>query len=158
MKSLLNKNKIAYRENTKLVRGLDYYNDLTFEFITKDGLVLGGGGRYDRLSEILGLGTFNGVGVAFGIERIMNTIGTVSANPTIYLIGSNINKITEYALFLDDKKITYFKPPRISKLNTQFKQAKNLNARYVINTDEDTIKDLVNNTSVDFDIEVLIEN
>ena len=64
----------------------------------------------------------------------MNTIGTVSANPTIYLIGSNINKITEYALFLDDKKITYFKPPRISKLNTQFKQAKNLNARYVINT------------------------
>ena len=158
LKSLLNKNKIAYRENTKLVRGLDYYNDLTFEFITKDGLVLGGGGRYDRLSEILGLGTFNGVGVAFGIERIMNTIGTVSADPTIYLIGSNINKITEYALFLDDKKINYFKPPRISKLNTQFKQAKNLNARYVINTDEDTIKDLVNNTSVDFDIEVLIEN
>jgi len=158
LKSLLNKNKIAYRENTKLVRGLDYYNDLTFEFITKDGLVLGGGGRYDRLSEILGLGTFNGVGVAFGIERIMNTIGTVSADPTIYLIGSNINKITEYALFLDDKNINYFKPPRISKLNAQFKQAKNLNARYVINTDEDTIKDLVNNTSVDFDIEVLIEN
>jgi hypothetical protein len=30
--------------------------------------------------------------------------------------------------------------------------------KYVINTDEDTIKDLVNNTSIEFNIEVLIDN
>ena len=74
LKTILLKNNISFKENTSLVRGLDYYNDLTFEFVGKDGLVLGGGGRYDRLAEILNIGTFNGVGVAFGIERIMNTI------------------------------------------------------------------------------------
>jgi hypothetical protein len=46
----------------------------------------------------------------------------------------------------------------MSKLNAQFKHAKNSNAKYVINTDEDTIKDLENNKTIDFDIEVLIAN
>tara|TARA_B110000459_G_C16566733_1_gene474353 strand:- start:83 stop:1255 length:1173 start_codon:yes stop_codon:yes gene_type:complete len=158
LKTILLKNNIPFKENTSLVRGLDYYNDLTFEFVGEDGLVLGGGGRYDRLAEILNIGTFNGVGVAFGIERIMNTITAKNTNPKIYIIGLNLEKITSYCHLLDKNGIDYYKPPRLSKINTQFKNAKNLNVKYVVNTDEDTIKDLENNISIDFNIEVLIDN
>ena len=65
-KKELKTNGIDFVENPKLVRGLDYYNDLTFEFVA-NGTVVGGGGRYDSLSEILGLGKLSGIGVAFGV-------------------------------------------------------------------------------------------
>ena len=113
LKTILLKNNISFKENTSLVRGLDYYNDLTFEFVGKDGLVLGGGGRYDRLAEILNIGTFNGVGVAFGIERIMNTIIINNPNPRIYIIGIGLEKITSYCHLLDINGIDYYKPPRL---------------------------------------------
>ena len=158
IKSLLINNNINFKENTKLVRGLDYYNDLTFEFINDDGVVLGGGGRYDRLAEILNIGSFNGVGVAFGIERIMNTIDIKNKSPKIYIIGSDLEKISRLCKLLDKNNIEYSKPPRLSKINSQFKNAKNLGAKYVVNTDEDTIKDLENNTSMEFNVEVLIDN
>ena len=158
LKTLLKDNSISFIENPKLVRGLDYYNDLTFEFISNNGVVIGGGGRYDQLSQILNIGSFEGVGVAFGIERILNILDEVNQNIDIFLIGTNINKVTEYSKFLDEKNLSYYKPPRLSKLNAQFKLAKNSNAKYVINTDEDTIKDLENNKTIDFDIEVLIAN
>jgi histidyl-tRNA synthetase len=158
LKHLLRDNSVSFIENPKLVRGLDYYNDLTFEFIANNGVVIGGGGRYDQLSQILNIGSFEGVGVAFGIERILNILDEVNQNIDIFLIGTNINKISEYSKFLDEKNLSYYKPPRLSKLNAQFKLAKNSNAKYVINTDEDTIKDLENNKTIDFDIEVLIAN
>ena len=158
LKTILLKNKVQFVENTSLVRGLDYYNDLTFEFVTDEGIVVGGGGRYDRLSEILNIGSFNGVGVAFGIERIMNIISIQSKPPEIYLIGTDLEKIAYYCHILDSKGINYYKPPRLSKINTQFKKAKNIHVKYIVNTDEDTIKDLENNSSMEFKIEVLIEN
>jgi histidyl-tRNA synthetase len=158
LKTTMTQNDIAFKENSRLVRGLDYYNDLTFEFVNDDGLVLGGGGRYDRLADILNIGTFNGVGVAFGIERIMNSISIKIKPPEIYIIGVNLEKITTYCKLLENNDLNYFKPPRLSKINTQYKNAKNLDVKYVINTDEDTIKDLVNNTSIEFNIEVLIDN
>ena len=158
LKSIMKENDLQYKENTKLVRGLDYYNDLTFEFIDDEGVVLGGGGRYDKLSEILNIGKFNGVGVAFGIERIMNNIIISKKTPKIYIIGADLRKVTSYCKLLDKNEIAYFKSPRISKVNTQFKNAKGLNVKYIINTDEDTIKDLDINTTVDFDIGVLIDN
>jgi len=158
LKTTMTQNDIAFKENSRLVRGLDYYNDLTFEFVNDDGLVLGGGGRYDRIADILNIGTFNGVGVAFGIERIMNSISIKIKPPEIYIIGVNLEKITTYCKLLENNDLNYFKPPRLSKINTQYKNAKNLDVKYVINTDEDTIKDLVNNTSIEFNIEVLIDN
>lgn len=158
LKSLLSNNNINFKENTRLVRGLDYYNDLTFEFINDDGLVLGGGGRYDRLAEILNIGSFNGVGVAFGIERIMNIIDIKNKSPKVYIIGIDVDNISRFCKLLDQNNINYSKPPRLSKINSQFKNAKNLGAKYVVNTDEDTIKDLENNTSIKFNVEVLIDN
>jgi len=61
--------------NPRLVRGLDYYTDTTFEFWheTLHGAqnALGGGGRYDGLAELLGLPATPGIGYALGVERTL---------------------------------------------------------------------------------------
>lgn len=155
---ILSSADIEYQIDNSLVRGLDYYNDLTFEFITSENVVVGGGGRYDNLAEILSLGKFNGVGVAFGVERIMNSIPLPDKTSKYYLLGTDINKITKYSKELDSHNINYSKPSRLSKENAQFKDAKNQNVMYLINTDEDTIKNLITNQIEKFNIEVILEH
>ncbi len=66
---------IAYQENWRLVRGLDYYMRTTFE-ITAPGLgsqnAVCGGGRYDGLVELLGgQATTKGIGFAIGTDRLI---------------------------------------------------------------------------------------
>jgi aspartyl-tRNA synthetase len=65
---------VPFNLNSKLVRGLDYYTRTAFE-ITAGGLgaqaSLCGGGRYDYLVEHCGGPHTPGVGVAFGVERIL---------------------------------------------------------------------------------------
>jgi histidyl-tRNA synthetase len=58
----------------KLVRGLDYYTDTTFEFVSQDlgsQDAIGGGGRYDGLVETVGGKPTPGIGFASGIERVI---------------------------------------------------------------------------------------
>lgn len=66
--------EIAYQENWRLVRGLDYYMRTTFE-ITAPGLgsqnAVCGGGRYDGLVEVLGGPPTRGIGFAIGTDRLM---------------------------------------------------------------------------------------
>jgi histidyl-tRNA synthetase len=70
----LDQAEIAYRLNTRLVRGLDYYCHTTFEFVTEalgaQGTVLAGG-RYDGLVEQMGGPPTPGSGWAAGVERLM---------------------------------------------------------------------------------------
>jgi histidyl-tRNA synthetase len=65
---------LAYRINTRLVRGLDYYNLTVFEWMTdklgSQGTVCGGG-RYDGLIEQLGGKPAPAVGWGLGIERLL---------------------------------------------------------------------------------------
>lgn len=65
---------IKYVINDKIVRGLDYYTDTVFEFITNrlgaQGTVLAGG-RYDGLFSIMGNKNVPAVGFAGGIDRLM---------------------------------------------------------------------------------------
>lgn len=70
--SYLDELDIEYVENTKLVRGLDYYSKTVFEFWDKnDGSqnAVGGGGRYDGLVELMGGQATPAVGFAAGVER-----------------------------------------------------------------------------------------
>lgn len=67
---------LKYTLNPRLVRGLDYYNDTCFEFVTTGGNAALGqaivaGGRYDKLSEFMGGQAMAGVGWAAGIERLV---------------------------------------------------------------------------------------
>ena len=156
--NLLKISQINYEIDYSLVRGLDYYNDLTFEFHTEENVVVGGGGRYDNLAKILSIGEFNGVGVAFGVERIVNLLSEIEISTKYYLLGTNIDNLIKYSKILDKNNINYNKPSRISKENSQFKEAKKLNAEYLINADEDTIKNLITNETKAFDIEVILEH
>jgi len=66
---------IAFRVDMRLVRGLDYYRQTTFEFVggTLDSAqnALGGGGRYDGLVEDLGGPPTPGIGFALGVDRTL---------------------------------------------------------------------------------------
>ncbi|MBM4179404.1 MAG: histidine--tRNA ligase [Ignavibacteria bacterium] len=72
--ALLNSAGVPYVINPYLVRGLDYYNHIVFEFTT-DALgaqnAIGGGGRYDPLFALLGGGDQPAVGFSIGIERMI---------------------------------------------------------------------------------------
>ncbi|HET8997702.1 MAG TPA: histidine--tRNA ligase [Acetobacteraceae bacterium] len=65
--------KVPYRENPRIVRGLDYYGHTAFEFVTSklgaQGTVMGGG-RYDGLVEEMGGPPTPAVGLAAGVERL----------------------------------------------------------------------------------------
>ena len=68
---------IAYEENWRLVRGLDYYTRTTVEGIAA-GLgsqnAVCGGGRYDGLVELLGGPPTKGIGFAIGSDRAILSI------------------------------------------------------------------------------------
>ena len=64
---------IAFEVNHKLVRGLDYYNDLVFEWVSDDlgaQATVCAGGRYDQLCADLGGKATAGIGFALGMERL----------------------------------------------------------------------------------------
>lgn len=146
---------IQYVEDSNLVRGLDYYNDLTFEFKV-NGLAVGGGGRYDKLSQILKLGNSEGVGVAFGVDRLMSLIDTDDSKATkISLIGSTIETINEVSAELINNNINHCLPVRISKENTQYKNAVNNKSDIVINCNERTIKLINSKETFPYNIDTL---
>jgi histidyl-tRNA synthetase len=72
--ALLDQAGIKYRVNHGLVRGLDYYSKMVFEWVT-DALGAQGtvcaGGRYDGLVAQLGGKPTPGVGFAMGVERLV---------------------------------------------------------------------------------------
>lgn len=72
VRALLTASGVAYEDDPRLVRGLDYYTRTTFEFV-HDGLgsqsAIGGGGRYDGLSEMIGGPALPSVGWALGVDR-----------------------------------------------------------------------------------------
>ncbi|SEO38779.1 histidyl-tRNA synthetase [Actinacidiphila rubida] len=72
VRELLTEAGVAFENDPKLVRGLDYYTRTTFEFV-HDGLgsqsAVGGGGRYDGLSEMIGGPSLPSVGWALGVDR-----------------------------------------------------------------------------------------
>jgi histidyl-tRNA synthetase len=75
---------IAVERNPKLVRGLDYYNGVVFEWTTdKLGAqaTVCAGGRYDALSAQLGGTRTPAVGFAMGLERLLLLLEETQAFP-----------------------------------------------------------------------------
>jgi len=77
---------VPFEPAPRLVRGLDYYMRTTFEFV-HDGLgaqsAVGGGGRYDGLSEAIGGPPLPGVGWSLGIERTQLALQAEGARPQV---------------------------------------------------------------------------
>lgn len=68
---LLVLHNIPYEIDPFIIRGLDYYSGLVFEFTTDDTTLLAGG-RYDQLVNILTHQDCPGAGWAAGIDRIID--------------------------------------------------------------------------------------
>lgn len=77
--------ELPYVINTRLVRGLEYYTRTVFEIWSadKDGkkYSLGGGGRYDRLIQILGGEPTPAIGFGIGIDRVVLEMKRMQVKP-----------------------------------------------------------------------------
>jgi histidyl-tRNA synthetase len=82
LKRHLDRLGVPYRENPRIVRGLDYYGHTAFEFVTTrlgaQGTVMGGG-RYDGLVAEMGGPPTPAVGWAAGIERLSMLLAAAPA-------------------------------------------------------------------------------
>lgn len=97
LKALLNNAGVAFEVNPRLVRGLDYYNNCVFEWVTDSlgaqGTVCGGG-RYDGLVEQLGGKPTVAAGFAMGAERLVLMLETLDKVPqqvptSLYIVVPN---------------------------------------------------------------------
>ncbi|MCB4822662.1 histidine--tRNA ligase [Roseicella aerolata] len=75
---------VSFRENPRIVRGLDYYSHTAFEFVTErlgaQGTVMGGG-RYNGLVEEMGGPPTPSVGWAAGVERLTLLVEAAELTP-----------------------------------------------------------------------------
>jgi len=95
LQDLLDRAGIAYAINPRLVRGLDYYSQTVFEWVTNtlgaQGTICAGG-RYDGLIEQLGGSATGGIGFAMGLERLVAMLAAAESPgaetaPHAYLIA-----------------------------------------------------------------------
>ena len=93
--SFLKNHNLEFKINTRLVRGLDYYNRTVFEWVSNDlgsQGTIAGGGRYDYLVERLGGKPTSACGFAIGIERIILLLEDLNKEnnnilPDIYIVN-----------------------------------------------------------------------
>ncbi|OGN63588.1 MAG: histidine--tRNA ligase [Chlamydiae bacterium RIFCSPHIGHO2_12_FULL_49_9] len=74
---LLEATHIPYQIDSKIVRGLDYYNKTVFEILTDDlgaQNTIGAGGRYDGLIPKFGGPDLPSVGFGTGLERVLQVL------------------------------------------------------------------------------------
>ena len=132
---------IPFKENSKLVRGLDYYTHTAFEI--KSGLLgsqstVCGGGRYDNLINQMGGKKTPAIGFAIGLERLMILANKQFARireVDVYII--NNGKYAEsLALQLARTLRNYDLLTELdlsgSSIPKQFKKANKLNAKSVV--------------------------
>ena len=112
LRNILDHLGISYRINPQLVRGLDYYNQTVFEWVTTElgaqGTVCAGG-RYDGLVEQLGGKDTPAAGFALGLERLVELVKDrfpVNDEREIYFVVSEdrmLEKVTRISESLRDK-------------------------------------------------------
>ena len=147
IKASLDALKIPYIQNLNLVRGLDYYTDLVFEFVSELDELKGqstfcGGGRYNNLIEELGGIKAQAVGFAFGLERLLiqylteNNITEQSHKKAYDLVLINLleDEFASLAIAykLRDFNFSVYFEPSIKKLNQGFKLAEVYQAKFVL--------------------------
>jgi histidyl-tRNA synthetase len=151
--STLDDLKIPYVIDDNLVRGLDYYSGVVFEFsyVSSKGLdygALGGGGHYNHLVNEIGGPDLQGVGFAFGIDRLYNVLKDDGKLPEsqaldIYIMPLDSNlylKGLELANSLRNDGFSTEINLEGSSLPTAFKKAERRGAKIALIFGEDEIK------------------
>ena len=141
---------VIYRENWRLVRGLDYYMRTTFE-ITAQGLgsqnAVCGGGRYDGLVELLGGTPTKGIGFAIGEDRLILSLqesGKAPAPPgrDIYIAWMGEKAFATAIRAAKDLRAAGYRvelPAAEQKFGKALGQADKLGSRYALILGEDEV-------------------
>ena len=145
LKNYLEHLDIPYTVNPKLVRGLDYYNQTVFEWVSDElgsqGTICGGG-RYDGLVEKMGGNPTPAIGFAMGLERIALLIHgkskqLISDRPHLYFLSMGESahfesmKISRQILEVMPN-ITITNDITIGTLKSQMKKANKSGADYAL--------------------------
>jgi histidyl-tRNA synthetase len=150
LKEELSTRGIEYKENWRLVRGLDYYTRTTFE-VTAEGLgsqnAVCGGGRYDGLVELLGGPPTKGIGFAIGTDRSILSIEESGNAPrlaglTAYIAWmgqASYPAAVNVARKLRDAGLSVELPPEEVKFKKSLGLADKLGARYAVIIGEDEV-------------------
>ena len=167
---------VIYRENWRLVRGLDYYMRTTFE-ITAQGLgsqnAVCGGGRYDGLVELLGGPPTKGIGFAIGEDRLI--LSLQEGNKTqpkqtrdVYIAWMSEQAYATAVRAAKDLRNAGFRvelPPTEQKFGKALSQADKLGAKYALILGQDevaegswTLKTLADGTQTKFTEPDLLEH
>ncbi len=136
-----------------LARGLDYYTGAIFEVKSKDVAMgsIGGGGRYDNLTEVFGVKDVPGIGISFGLDRIYLVMEELAVFPqdsevkVKYLFANYGEAESVAALKLISKlranKISAELYPDAAKLKKQFTYAEKKGIENLVFLGEQEIAD-----------------
>jgi histidyl-tRNA synthetase len=150
LKKELNLRGIDYKENWRLVRGLDYYTRTTFE-VTAEGLgsqnAVCGGGRYDGLVELLGGPPTKGIGFAIGTDRSILSIEEGGNAPKLsglavyiaWMGHASYPTAVNIARKLRAAGLSVELPPEEMKFKKSLGLADKLGARYAVIIGEDEV-------------------
>jgi histidyl-tRNA synthetase len=141
---------VAYAENWRLVRGLDYYMRTTFE-ITARGLgsqnAVCGGGRYDGLVELLGGPPTKGIGFAIGEDRLILSLqeagkGGAAQGRDVFMAWMGAKAQATAIAAAQKLRAAGFRvelPPVEQKFGKALGQADKLGARYALILGDDEV-------------------
>ena len=172
----LKESGIPYEVDDQLVRGLDYYSEVVFEFdyTSKKGVnygALGGGGHYSNLMKELGGPEMSGIGFSFGVDRLYDVLkdddllnNEESLDVYVMPLGK---EVSYYALALANKlRLAGYSVDYCFddvKLGNMFKRANKKNAKFALilgeneyNNHKVVIKNLTKEEQVEIDEDDLI--
>lgn len=148
IKESLNKIEVSYEVDSTLVRGLDYYTGLVFEYVSKDNsgaqnTVLAGG-RFDGLMEQMGGPKCKSIGFAAGLERLSYLVENEEPQNT-ELVGI---VVTENSYLPDAFKLAkelrarnfVVEIPENESISKKMKKLNKIKSNYVVFIGEDEIK------------------
>jgi histidyl-tRNA synthetase len=155
----LTKLGVEFEVDSRLVRGLDYYNHTAFEIMSDaEGFgaitTLCGGGRYNGLVQEIGGPETPGIGFALSIERLLAALEAEGLTLPIqegidcYVVALGEKAKDESVVIVDKLRkagIVAEKDYQDRKVKAQFKAADRLKAKYVaILGDDELEKNVIN--------------
>ena len=138
-----------------LARGLNYYTGSIFEVNVPNVDIgsVGGGGRYDDLTSLFGLSDVSGVGISFGLDRIMFCLQELGLMPNNLQKGIDVmilrtneessEKSFQIAQDLREAGVLVDFYPDLAKMKKQFDYAEKIGATNVLIYDEANNKEVI---------------
>ncbi|MFN3975921.1 MAG: histidine--tRNA ligase [Aquificaceae bacterium] len=136
LKEYLTALSIPYKENTNLVRGLDYYTKTVFEAVSTDlDITVIAGGRYDYLVEEFGGPPTPAIGFAVGVERLSMLVKDLPPEEPLYMVLP-FGDVMDYALMVAKSLRSEGKRVEVSYrkggLKKQLEFAHRIGAKYAV--------------------------